>query len=54
MLLDQPAHLDSTPGLYLWGNSAEIRVAHLAAEHRDDVRPKSLYYEVNEKGAEKI
>ncbi len=29
-------------------------VYHLAAEHRDDVRPASLYYEVNVGGAENI
>ena len=29
-------------------------VYHLAAEHRDDVQPASLYYEVNEEGAENI
>jgi nucleoside-diphosphate-sugar epimerase len=29
-------------------------VYHLAAEHRDDVRPTSLYYEVNVHGAENI
>jgi nucleoside-diphosphate-sugar epimerase len=29
-------------------------VYHLAAEHRDDVRPTSLYYEVNVGGAENI
>ena len=29
-------------------------VYHLAAEHRDDVRPTSLYHEVNVGGAENI
>lgn len=29
-------------------------VYHLAAEHRDDVRPISLYYDVNVKGAENL
>lgn len=29
-------------------------VYHLAAEHRDDVRPVSLYYDVNVGGAEKV
>jgi len=29
-------------------------VYHLAAEHRDDVRPVSLYYDVNVGGAENI
>ena len=29
-------------------------VYHLAAEHRDDVKPLSLYYEVNVRGAENI
>ena len=29
-------------------------VYHLAAEHRDDVRPTSLYYDVNVSGAENI
>ncbi len=29
-------------------------VYHLAAEHRDDVRPASLYYEVNVGGAENV
>jgi nucleoside-diphosphate-sugar epimerase len=29
-------------------------VYHLAAEHRDDVQPTSLYYEVNVEGAENI
>lgn len=29
-------------------------VYHLAAEHRDDVRPVSLYYDVNVKGAENL
>lgn len=29
-------------------------VYHLAAEHRDDVRPVSLYYEVNVGGAENV
>jgi nucleoside-diphosphate-sugar epimerase len=29
-------------------------VYHLAAEHRDDVRPVSLYYEVNVNGAENV
>jgi len=29
-------------------------VYHLAAEHRDDVQPTSLYYEVNENGAKNI
>ena len=29
-------------------------VCHLAAEHRDDVRPTSLYYEVNVGGAENL
>ena len=29
-------------------------VYHLAAEHRDDVRPTSLYYDVNVRGAENL
>jgi len=29
-------------------------IINLAAEHRDDVRPKSLYWEVNVKGAENV
>lgn len=29
-------------------------VYHLAAEHRDDVRPHSLYYDVNVGGAENL
>lgn len=29
-------------------------IINLTAEHRDDVKPKSLYYEVNVKGAENI
>jgi len=29
-------------------------VYHLAAEHRDDVRPNSLYYDVNVGGAENL
>jgi GlcNAc-P-P-Und epimerase len=29
-------------------------IYHLAAEHADDVRPTSLYYEVNVKGAEHV
>jgi nucleoside-diphosphate-sugar epimerase len=29
-------------------------VYHLAAEHRDDVRPRSLYYDVNVGGAESL
>lgn len=29
-------------------------IIHLAAEHRDDVYPKSLYYDVNVKGTENI
>ena len=29
-------------------------IINLAAEHRDDVRPKSLYREVNVKGAENV
>lgn len=29
-------------------------IVHLAAEHRDDVRPVSLYYDVNVEGAKRI
>ena len=29
-------------------------IYHLAAEHADDVRPTSLYYDVNVKGAENL
>ncbi|MEM4360079.1 MAG: NAD(P)-dependent oxidoreductase, partial [Candidatus Bilamarchaeaceae archaeon] len=29
-------------------------IVNFAAEHRDDVRPKSLYWEVNVKGAENV
>lgn len=32
----------------------ESVIINLAAEHRDDVRPKSLYYEVNVEGAKNI
>jgi GlcNAc-P-P-Und epimerase len=33
---------------------AKSKIVHLAAEHRDDVRPESLYHDVNVIGAENI
>ena len=56
---------DTYPDLCIVGDVRDIRkltrsmhgvevVYHLAAEHRDDVSPVSLYYEVNVGGAENI
>ena len=29
-------------------------IIHLAAEHRDDVKPKSKYFDINVKGTENL